>query len=119
MMKTMDKIKTFNRLVVATLLLCGLFTNAMAQSSRRYAEPVFDEVNVEADIPVSSGIKEFGSNLVEYLSFVGNSLWENNVKGRNTVCCYHDHQVVIDVVHVAYLTMIYALLSFKAEVSLC
>lgn len=58
MMKTMDKIKTFNELVVAALLLCGLFTNAMAQSSRRYAEPVFDEVNVETDIPFSSAIKE-------------------------------------------------------------
>ena len=68
---------------------------------------------------VTGGIKEFGSNLVEHLSFVGNSLRENNVKGRDAVCCYHNHQVIVDVVHVAYLTMIYALLSFKAEVSLC
>ena len=40
------------------MLLCGLFTNAMAQSNRRFAEPVFEEVNVESDIPFSSAIKE-------------------------------------------------------------
>ena len=30
----------------------------MAQSNRRFAEPVFEEVNVESDIPFSSAIKE-------------------------------------------------------------
>ena len=60
MMNTMNKMKTFNKLgmVVTALLLCGFFTNAMAQSGRRYAEPVFDEVNVETGIPFSSAIKE-------------------------------------------------------------
>lgn len=50
----------FNKLetVVMVMLLCGLFTNAMAQSNRRYAEPVFEEVNVETGIPFSSAIKE-------------------------------------------------------------
>ena len=50
----------FNKLetVVMAMLLCGLFTNAMAQSGRRYAEPVFEEVNVETGIPFSSAIKE-------------------------------------------------------------
>ena len=59
-MKKMNKMKTFNKLgiVAMTMLLCGFFTNAMAQSSRRYAEPVFDEVNVETSIPFSSAIKE-------------------------------------------------------------
>ena len=52
--------KTFNKLeiVVMVMLLCGLFTNAMAQSGRRYAEPVFDEVNVVTAIPFSSAVKE-------------------------------------------------------------
>ena len=50
----------FNKMetVVMVMLLCGLFTNAMAQSNRRYAEPVFEEVNVETGIPFSSAIKE-------------------------------------------------------------
>ena len=60
MMKTMNKMKTFNKLkiVAMAMLLCGFFKNAMAQSSQRYAEPVFDEVNVIRDIPFSSAIKE-------------------------------------------------------------
>ena len=56
----MNRMKTFNKLgiVAMVMLLCGFFTNAMAQSSRRYAEPVFDEVNVVTNIPFSSAIKE-------------------------------------------------------------
>ena len=60
MMKTMNRKKTFNKLgiVAMAVMLCGFFTNAMAQSSRRYAEPVFEEVKVETGIPFSSAIKE-------------------------------------------------------------
>ena len=60
MMKTMNSMKTFNKLIMISMamLLCGFFTNAMAQSSRRYAEPVFDEVNIETGIPFSSAIME-------------------------------------------------------------
>ncbi len=37
----------------------GLFANVtMAQTGQRYAEPVFDEVNIETGIPFSSAIKE-------------------------------------------------------------
>ena len=59
-MKKMNRMKIFNKLeiVVMVMLFCGLFTNVMAQSSRRYVEPVFEEVNVETDIPFSSAIKE-------------------------------------------------------------
>lgn len=40
-------------------LLFGSFANVMmAQSGQRYAEPVFDEVNIETGIPFSSAIKE-------------------------------------------------------------
>lgn len=40
-------------------LLFGLFTNVtMAQIGQRYAEPVFDEVNIETGIPFSSAVKE-------------------------------------------------------------
>ena len=63
---------TFNklRMVVTAVLLCGLFTNAMAQSGRRYAEPVFEEVNVESDIPFSSAIEEGETSPITlYLDF--------------------------------------------------
>ncbi len=58
MMKTMNRMKTIHKLgmVAMVVLLCGLFTKAMAQSGRRYAEPVFDEVNIETGIPFSSAI---------------------------------------------------------------
>jgi len=39
-------------------LLCGLFTNMAMAQGVRYAEPVFDEVNIETGIPFSSAIKE-------------------------------------------------------------
>ena len=40
-------------------LLFGLFANvAMAQTGQRYAEPVFEEVNIETGIPFSSAIRE-------------------------------------------------------------
>lgn len=60
MMKTMNRMKTYNKLkiIAMAMMLCGLFTNAMAQSNQRYAEPVFDEVNIETGIPFSSAIKE-------------------------------------------------------------
>lgn len=64
--------KTFNKLgiVAMAMMLCGLFTNAMAQSSRRYAEPIFDEVNVETDIPFSSAIEEGETSPITlYLDF--------------------------------------------------
>ena len=59
-MKKMNRMRTIHILgmVAMAMLLCGLFTNAMAQSNRRFAEPVFEEVNVESDIPFSSAIKE-------------------------------------------------------------
>ena len=72
MMKKMNSMKTFNKLIVISmvLLLCGFFANAMAQSSRRYAEPVFEEVNVESDIPFSSVIEEGETSPITlYLDF--------------------------------------------------
>ena len=44
------------------LMIMGLYVLSpivgMAQTGQRYAEPVFDEVNIETDIPFSSAIKE-------------------------------------------------------------
>ena len=71
-MKMMSRMMTFNklRMVVTAVLLCGLFTKAMAQAGRRYAEPVFEEVNVESDIPFSSVIEEGETSPITlYLDF--------------------------------------------------
>ena len=71
-MKTMNRMRIIHKLgmVVVAILLCGLFTNAMAQAGRRYAEPVFDEVNVESDIPFSSAIEEGETSPITlYLDF--------------------------------------------------
>ena len=47
------------RVLAIISLLFGVFANAaMAQRGQRYAEPVFDEVNIETGIPFSSAIKE-------------------------------------------------------------
>ena len=57
----MNKMKTtgFLRFFLTIGLLFGLFANVMmAQSGQRFAEPVFDEVNVFTAIPFSSAVKE-------------------------------------------------------------
>ena len=57
----MYKMKTtrYLRSFVIIGLLFGLLANVtMAQTGQRYAEPVFDEVNIETGIPFSSAIKE-------------------------------------------------------------
>ena len=54
----MNRMKTTGFLAIIGLLF-GLFANVtMAQTGQRYAEPVFDEVNIETGIPFSSAVKE-------------------------------------------------------------
>ena len=54
----MSRIKK-NEFLAIIGLLFGLFSNvALAQTGQRYAEHVFDEVNIEMGIPFSSAIKE-------------------------------------------------------------
>ena len=53
----MNRMKT-TRFLAIIGLLCGLFTNRAMAQGVRYAEPVFDEVNIETGIPFSSAIKE-------------------------------------------------------------
>ena len=64
-------------------------------------------------------VKEFGGNLVEHLSFERNAFGQNHVESRNSVGCHHHHDVVVDVVNVAYLTVVNAFLSIKMEISAC
>ena len=57
-MKQMNRMKTTRFLAIIGLLF-GLFANVtMAQTVQRFAEPVFDEVNIEKGIPFSSAVKE-------------------------------------------------------------
>ncbi len=54
----MNRMKITRFLAIIGLLF-GLFSNGiMAQTGQRYAEPVFDEVNIETGIPFSCAIKE-------------------------------------------------------------
>ena len=54
----MNKMRLF-RIFLASVVFCAFFVDgAQAQSGQRYAEPVFDEVNVVTDIPYSSAIRE-------------------------------------------------------------
>ena len=76
----MNRMKT-NGFLAIIGLLCGLLANdTMAQTGQRYAEPVFDEVNIETGIPFSSAIKEGDTSPTTlYLDFyepVGDTLSE-------------------------------------------
>ena len=54
----MNKMRLF-RIFLASVVFCAFFVEAaQAQSGQRYAEPVFDEVNVVTGIPYSSAIRE-------------------------------------------------------------
>ena len=56
--KAMNRMETTSFFAIIGLSL-GLFANvAMAQTRQRYAEPIFDEVNIETGIPYSSAVKE-------------------------------------------------------------
>ena len=58
MVEHMNKVRIFT-IIVAMVLFCAMFVQGtQAQTGRRYAEPVFDEVNVVTGIPYSSAIRE-------------------------------------------------------------
>ena len=65
---------------------------------------------------VSSSIQELGCNLVQHLSLEGDAFRQDDIEGRDAVGGNHDQQVVVDVVHIAYLSMINTLLTGKVEV---
>ena len=68
---------------------------------------------------VGRSIQEAGSNLVQALALEGDSLGQDDIEGRDTVGSHHDHEVIVDVVHVTDFTMIHAHLSRQVEVSSC
>src|SRR3546814_2646698 len=50
--------------------------------------------------------QKFSSNLIEYLSFIGNGLRQDHIEGRNPVACNHYQQIIIDRIYIPYLTVI-------------
>lgn len=78
MVEQMNKVRIVGILVVTVLFWAMFSKGAQAQSGQRYAEPVFDEVNIETGIPFSSAIKEGATSPTTlYLDFyepVGDTL---------------------------------------------
>ena len=68
---------------------------------------------------VGSSIQKLSGNLVQYLTLEGNTLGQHYVECRDAIGGHHDQQIVVDVVHIAYLAMIHALLSLELKVRLC
>ena len=68
---------------------------------------------------VACCVKKLCCDLVQDLSFEGNALGQDNVECRDSVCCHHDDELVVDVVHVTHLAVIYTFLSVKMEICLC
>ena len=68
---------------------------------------------------VACCIEKLCCDLVQYLSFEWNALGQDNVECRDSVCCHHDDELVVDVVHVTHLAVIYTFLSVKMEICLC
>ena len=66
---------------------------------------------------VGSGIEEFGSNLIQYLSFEGDSLGQDNIKCRDAVADNHCHIFVIDIIYVANLSDVKTFLFREIEIS--
>jgi hypothetical protein len=58
MVEQMNKVRIVGIFVVTVLFWTMFAKGAWAQTGQRYAEPVFDEVNIETGIPFSSAIKE-------------------------------------------------------------
>src|SRR5687767_15491315 len=63
---------------------------------------------------ILSSLKKFCGNLVQHLSLIGYSLRKDHVKSGNPVADDHDQEFSIDVVHIADLPLVIALLLWKA-----
>ena len=94
-----------------------LYTEALTFKTNRHHGVGSGQLPVGTD--VCCGIQELCGNLVQHLSLERDTLRQYYVECRDTVSGYHHHQIVIDVVHIAYLTMIHALLSLELKVRLC
>ena len=67
---------------------------------------------------VGGGIKEFSSNLVQHLAFIGNTLGQDNVEGTDAVADHHGHIFIIDIIDIAHFAYIQTFLFGEGEVCL-
>ena len=68
---------------------------------------------------VGCGIQEHRGYLVQHLSLVGYALGQDDIKCRYPVGGYHDYEVVVYGVDIAYLAFVLACLMSEIEVCLC
>jgi len=115
------------QLAATLLILAPCRTGQNAADNHLHAESLTLEAHRHHRVgrrqfPVGTNVRgrveKFGRNLVEHLSLVGNTLGQNHVKSGDPVGGHHDNQVVVDVVHVAHLTVIHAFLSFEMKICL-
>ena len=64
-------------------------------------------------------IQELGCNLVEHLSLERNAFRQHNVECRDSVSGDHHEDIVVNVIHITYFSVVNTLLSIKKEICLC
>ena len=94
-----------------------LHTEALALQSHRHHGIGSSQLPVRTDVLRQT--EELSRNLVEHLPFVGYSLGQHHVESRDAVGGHHHNEVVIDIVHVAHLTMVHTLLTLEMKISTC
>ena len=67
---------------------------------------------------ICRSIEKFSRDLVEYLSFVWNALWKDDIECGDSVRYDHYKVFIFDVVDIADLADIFAGLSWKIEIGL-
>ena len=75
------------------------------------------ELPVGAD--VCGGIQKLGCYLIQYLTLERNAFRQYHVEGRDAIGGHHDQLVIVDVIHIAHLSVVHALLSREVEVCSC
>ena len=94
-----------------------LHTEALTLQAHRHHRVGGGQFPVGAD--VARLVEHLGCNLVQHLTFEGNTLGQHHVEGRDAVGGDHHHQVVVDVIHIAYFAVVHAFLSIEMEISRC
>ena len=115
------------KLTATSLIVAPSAARKIAADNHLYAESLTFQSH--SDHRVGSGkfpvwndvgcsVKECCRNLVEHLPFERNALRKNHVESRDTVCRHHHHQIIVDVIHIAYFPVINAHLSRELEICL-
>ena len=89
---------------------------ALTHDANRYHRIRSSQFPVRADI--GCRVEELGGDLVQHLAFVRDAFRQDHVERRDTVCSDHHQLLVVNVIHVAYLTVVHACLLREIEVCL-